>query len=248
MKFAKQVQRHGCHVFAGAALLAITPALYAQGPSATVLINSTAVNAPNCFEKGNMTTTDQLQQLSPAKTPVEFLQLLRKLHDNFLLLDAGFIEDANLLRLFEPGAVKQSWPYGKQSKSVFKSLVADPSSSILGSLPIQFMATGTKNVFFGSLTVGANTPTPLNPYTSDLIEQYLVPDVKGSNPLAPGNFSPSNENIEASIRQSRATHSKGNFQYQSVNETALCRSNVSVRLEKDGTVWDINLSQEVKEK
>lgn len=99
----------------GVALSGLLPA-WGQAESTSAPIPA----ADFCGAKTIMTSAEQLRELPPANTSEELLQLLRTLHDNFLLLDPGFIEDTNLLRLFGPGEVQPRKPINKWDKATRK--------------------------------------------------------------------------------------------------------------------------------
>jgi hypothetical protein len=196
-----------------------------------------------CGEKTNMTSAEQIQQLSAAKTPAELLQLFRKLHDNFLLLGPSFIEDANLIRLFGPGEVVLDKP-SKWDVATRKKFISGDESR-RGEI-FQIDNANTPKLVSGGIYFGS--PTPVLPsYTAEMIEQHLVPDVEGVDRFSPG-FPMTNENINASARRPRATHPKGYLEYRQIKETPLCRSILYIRLHQNGTLWDIHLDQDMKQR
>ena len=186
-----------------------------------------------------MNTSEQIKQLTPARTPVELLQLLRKLHDNYLLLDPGFMEDANVLRLFGPGTVKQVWPYGKQDEITWKNFLPDAESSLATAIRFLSRLHGEEYIF-GDINL---TPiSPASAYPADLVEQHFLHGVKGEDPLSPYKGK-TNEAMDAAARRPRPTHPKGYFEYQLFNQAGLCSSKVLVRMKQNGTLLEISLEQ-----
>lgn len=231
----------------GGALLSCAQAWAEQNSPPSGIAQTTHV----CGEKTkmtNMTPAQQIQQLPPATTPEEMLQLLRKLHDNFLLLDPSLIEDENLIRLFGFGEAQQKWPYGKNDDTIWKYFIPDVSGSLSGiRVRMDFTRKSHENGEFvaGGISFESQTSSSSS-YTADLIEKHLVPDVKGVDRFAPG-FPMTNENIEASARRPRATHPKGYLEYKQIHETRLCRSILYARLRLDGTLRDIQVNQNLKQ-
>ena len=189
-----------------------------------------------------MTPAERIRQLVPAKSPEQLMQLLRQLHDHFLLLDSSFIEDDNLMRLFGPGEVKQEWPYGKNDEMIWKVMLPSTESP----LGVELKVNGRRvNSVRGRIYIGTITPTL--PYTAELIEQFLVPDVEGLDPLGLGQPLTIHA-MDAASRRPLTTHPKGYYYYKQIKEMLLCRSILFVRLHRNGTVWDIRLEQEEKAK
>lgn len=188
-----------------------------------------------------MLSAEQLRELAPATTPAELLQLLRKFHDKFLLLDPGFIEDANLLRLFGPGEVRLGAPI-KRDIATRKMFVPVSDSALGNAVEIRISSARIPEFIAGGVSFSLGTE--FSSYTADLIEQYLMPDVQGEDPLRnPNNLAP-NENMDAAARRPRATHPKGYFFYKQIKKVGACRSILSVRLHGNGTLWDIELNQQ----
>jgi hypothetical protein len=120
------------------------------------------------------------------------------------------------------------------------------SPSAESPLGVQLKVDGRRaNYVGGRIYIGTIMPTL--PYTAELIEQFLVPDVEGLDPLGLGQPLTIHA-MDAASRRPLATHPKGYFYYRQIKEMPPCRSSLFVRLHRNGTVWDIKLEQEEKAK
>lgn len=181
------------------------------------------------------------QSLAPITTPVELLQLLKKFHDCFALLDANFVNDNVLLQLYPQGLLNQASPDDTGDKAIRKSILFNKETQLAGEVKFRVMPQGR---LWGSLQYGLNSANTL--FSAELIEKFLVPSSSGSDPFGPGVVPSTNETLYAMGKRPRATHPKGYFEYSHTNETSYCRSRISVRLNKNGVASYIDLMQQEK--
>lgn len=199
-----------------------------------------SANASLTSEEKTMNTAEKIRQLKPATNLVELMQLLRTVHEQVLLIDPSFMEDANILRLFGPGTIEEKKP--PSGRQIFKTFSPKEGN------PFQFLIriSGTKlPPGYGSIWIRG--PSDQLPFNYELIENHLLPGVQGVDPFGP--LQPmTNEMRNLAGGRPLATHPKGYLHYIDLKRTVDHRSRMDVRLTRNAEVLDIGLSQDEEQK
>lgn len=175
-------------------------------------------------------------------TPTTMLQLVRRLHEGFGATDGRFIRHELLKQLFPQGEITQSWPFGTNDTTTWKNIKFSLQSELAGSLNLS--SADREHFIWG--TVHYKVDPANTSFTADLVEKYLVPNSLGKDPFGPGTVPATNETFDSMSRRPRPTHPKGYFEYWDIRKTSTCESKLYVRLNQNGLLWTIDLSQESK--
>lgn len=187
-----------------------------------------------------------IEAIPPSSTSSEMLQRLRAIHNNFLLLSPRFILDSNIKRIFGAPPNKEKW--WPSPWMLAKEIDGKDTSIFQSRFVFIFSVTSDHGTTkkSGHIIVQPQTAA----YSVDMVEQSLTKEIMGRDDQKEAVM---NGNISPHARYSYAgrampTNPKGYFEYHAKITRGLCSSQLDVRLQGDGRLWDVSIKQEQVEK
>ncbi len=191
-------------------------------------------------EEGNF----RIGTVESAKDPQGILRILKKIHEESLLLDPEFISDERIAQIFGSGKIEQV-DY-KDSSVVVKRMSTDDRNLLKADFSFFQKRYSVADVrrTIGSLTL---VPQSADAYSIDEIEKYLTQGVEGKDFLK----EQFNSSIDIHVHESYSkrpppTASKGYFMYEEDRGNGKRCSRLRVRLDKNANLRDITIDQSEK--
>lgn len=177
------------------------------------------------------------QAIPQARSPEDLLAVLRKIHDEFLLTDADFTADEATTGLFGQGAVRRYPSVNRDD--VLKEVMTAPQNGLHTNFLFSYSAEGMDRrgwIYMAPQTIP-------NEYSAELVEKLLTAGIVGQVPLADPPIN--GTEVQGGVPSGRPflTHPKGYFQYEDIKESDCFSSSLTVRLNRDGTLRDVQIEQ-----
>jgi len=204
---------------------------------------SPAMSKPlGCTPETLRETSQSMQGLPPARTPHEVLALLRRIHDGFVLTETAFAADETIEKLFGQGSIK-AYP-SSTPDDVLKEMMSAPQNNLHTNILLSYSSAdlpGSGKDRRGWLYIAPQTMP--NAYTAELVEKLLTGGIVGQIALDGPSLGGTPVQGKMPDRRPFLTHAKGYFQYEDIRESDCLSSSLTVRLNNDGSLRDVQIEQ-----
>lgn len=201
--------------------------------AATVPVMPTLGCAPDLLRRLSLSR----QALPQVRSPEELLAVLRKIHNEFLLTDANFTADETTTGLFGQGAIRRYPSVNRDD--ILKEVMSSPQNGLHTNFLLSYSTAGMDRR--GWMYMAPQTIP--NEYSAELVEKLLTAGMTGQFPS--DELAVSGTFIQGGIPAGRPflAHPKGYFQYEDIKESDCFSSSLTVRLNNDGTLRDVQIEQ-----
>ena len=196
-----------------------------------------------CADESPLGALGQLQALPTATTPTELLKALRQIHDGFILTNPSFTDGKNLSRLFGSGRLKD---YSSEKHGdILKEMMSGSKNTLHANFAWAFSITDEYPKDKRGWMYIAPQTLP-NDYGAEIVEKFLTFGIDGVDALRDSTISLPADYAASGFPRPFLTHLKGYFQYKQLIESKCYSSSLTVRLNGDGTLRDIEIEQREK--